>query len=549
MRCITPLYKKSYYIKIVGVRLSIVQSDLREVKLVRRTTKRYSKAMTLLLMVLTLAVVLETMLFFIRALWQQQQIRFFLVGFVAFLYAFAASVWVLTDFSVITSVFSLITAYKIINLLRIAKNRMHEHYLYIATRRTALILFYAQALCVFIWQLDTTFGYGTTVWIDILVTLQLMLAVVLFLNTIRTLNKTRMEQVEPIGAHSSNLPSVTVAIPARNETDELEQCLHELIKSDYPKLEILVLDDCSQLKRTPAIIRDFAHAGVRFLQGSVPKADWTAKNHAYAQLAKQANSEIILFCGVDVRFEPHTIRQLVTTMQNRKKRMLSVLPLRENRHGLQWSLLQPGRYVWELSPPRRFFNRPPVLSTCWLIYRKDLTVYGGFGAVKRMVTPEAFMAKKAVLIGDLYSFVRSTKSTGMTSVKSHAAQRSTAIRTRYPALHKRPEIVALITLILLFLFVATFVLVCLGFVGLVAFETFVVALLSATLLTATYILVAVSTRVNNWFISIFWPLPVMMADIVLMNQSMLQYEFSEVIWKDRNVCLPAMHIVPSLPKS
>ena len=43
-----------------------------------------------------------------------------------------------------------------------------------------------------------------------------------------------------------DLPSISVLIPARNETEELHACLDALVASDYPKLEILVLDDCSQ---------------------------------------------------------------------------------------------------------------------------------------------------------------------------------------------------------------------------------------------------------------------------------------------------------------
>jgi hypothetical protein len=37
-------------------------------------------------------------------------------------------------------------------------------------------------------------------------------------------------------------------------------------------------------------------------------------------------------------------------------------------------------------------------------------------------------------------------------------------------------------------------------------------------------------------------------DVVLLNCSMYKYEFSEVIWKGRNVCLPVMRVIPRLPK-
>jgi hypothetical protein len=36
-------------------------------------------------------------------------------------------------------------------------------------------------------------------------------------------------------------------------------------------------------------------------------------------------------------------------------------------------------------------------------------------------------------------------------------------------------------------------------------------------------------------------------DIGLLNYSMLRYEFGEVLWKGRNVCIPVMRVIPHLP--
>jgi hypothetical protein len=37
-------------------------------------------------------------------------------------------------------------------------------------------------------------------------------------------------------------------------------------------------------------------------------------------------------------------------------------------------------------------------------------------------------------------------------------------------------------------------------------------------------------------------------DIAALNISMYMYEFREVLWKGRNVCVPVMRVVPRLPK-
>jgi hypothetical protein len=36
-------------------------------------------------------------------------------------------------------------------------------------------------------------------------------------------------------------------------------------------------------------------------------------------------------------------------------------------------------------------------------------------------------------------------------------------------------------------------------------------------------------------------------DVAVLNYSMLKYEFSAVLWKGRNVCIPVMRVEPSLP--
>jgi hypothetical protein len=59
----------------------------------------------------------------------------------------------------------------------------------------------------------------------------------------------------------------------------------------------------------------------------------------------------------------------------------------------------------------------------------------------------------------------------------------------------------------------------------------------------------VTLTYRHRFLGSIWLLPVAAVyDVWLLNYSMWQYEFNEVIWKGRNVCIPVMHTVPSLPK-
>ncbi len=53
------------------------------------------------------------------------------------------------------------------------------------------------------------------------------------------------------------LPSVSVMIPARNEAHNIGLCLEDLAKQDYPRMEIIVLDDDSS-DNTRAVIEECA---------------------------------------------------------------------------------------------------------------------------------------------------------------------------------------------------------------------------------------------------------------------------------------------------
>lgn len=450
--------------------------------------------------------------------------------------------------TVIVGLFTVINLLRIVNLLRIAEGRMNDKYLWSVTRKTSAMLGLAQIATLTVWAGMHIWVVTMEFWVGLLAVLQIITAVVLFSGSIRRIQRTKIGFPEE-SVPSEDLPSVTIAIPARNETDDLEECLHSVLGLDYPKLEILVLDDCSQLKRTPAIIRDFAHAGVRFLKGEAPDNTWQAKNYAYHQLAKAANGEIILFCGVDIRFDSNSLKQLVQGMVLKNKRMMSVLPLRHEPHMLQSSITQAARYVWEMSPPRKLFKRPAVLSSCWLIYRQDLIDQGSFAAVRRAIVPEALFARGAVRSNDSYSFVRSTESLGVWSSKTTAAQRQTAVRVRYPSLHRRPEVVLLLSLFNLVILFGSFVMFWLGiFDGLPGYAT-VLSGISALLFTASYTAIAVVTKVNSWFIAPLLIVPAIINDVLLMYRSMWLYEFSEVLWKGRNVCLPVMRVIPTLPKT
>lgn len=447
------------------------------------------------------------------------------------------------DFNIFSIVFSFISIFRVINYLKIIDSNKQVLYLRNSFLKTFRSLFIFQAILLILNFLFDKYIHSFKWELVLVVLIQVLTIMVIGFATYRSLIKLKPKNITKF-INDKELPSISVAIPARNEDKDLEECLNSLIESDYPKLEIIVLDDCSQNKRVAEIIRSYAHAGVVFLEGKVPPSDYLAKNYAYEQLSEACNGEIIVFAGVDVRFNKDSLRKIIEFMLGKKKRMISLLPNNDYAHlgFFKAMLTQPLRYLWEISLPRRFLNRPPVLSTLWAIFKEDLLDFGDFKGLKRDIIPERTIAKKLALSKDGYSFMSSDDVFNILSNKDFNSQIETSIRLKYPSLKQRLDYLSLVILFEVLLFVVPIF----EFLGALLNKQYFIALFSlATLFVFNiiyYFVLKISYKKSFksvlliGFIAGFY-------DIYLWFLSMYKYEFREVLWKGRNVCIPVMRVL------
>ncbi|HLL79981.1 MAG TPA: glycosyltransferase family 2 protein, partial [Ktedonobacteraceae bacterium] len=59
------------------------------------------------------------------------------------------------------------------------------------------------------------------------------------------------------GEAVQDLPSVSIIVPARNEERNIRRCVISLLEQDYPRYEVIVVDDESA-DATPAILDELA---------------------------------------------------------------------------------------------------------------------------------------------------------------------------------------------------------------------------------------------------------------------------------------------------
>lgn len=103
----------------------------------------------------------------------------------------------------------------------------------------------------------------------------------------------------PVIRPSSDLPDiadcplVSVIVPARNEENNIRQCIVSLLEQDYPKMEIIIANDNS-VDRTEDIIRSFGERVICFNAPPTPPG-WTGKNAALHAAVDKASGEWLLF--------------------------------------------------------------------------------------------------------------------------------------------------------------------------------------------------------------------------------------------------------------
>lgn len=324
------------------------------------------------------------------------------------------------------------------------------------------------------------------------------------------------------------LPSVSVCIPARNETHALSQCLERVLASDYAKLEVLVFDDNSA-DDTSAIIRSFAQAGVRFVAGNELPEGWLGKNHALDVLAKEASGTYLLFMDVDTIIAPSTIRRVVDSAVLSDKKMVSVIP--ERGDGWRASVLFGHlRYFWELSVSTA--SRPATASALWLIKRKVLIEdLGGMVTYRSTAACEAAIA--AQLGSQQYRSLVSGPEVEVMYEKKWLSQVETSKRLLYPRANgtRFGALLALSSLLLLNLPL------------LVTLSGFVIGwsplqIIAAVALFVGMMVYGMYTHAmwrHVWWAGIFaWPV-VVFQELILFINSLQGYYRKTITWKGRPI--------------
>jgi hypothetical protein len=110
----------------------------------------------------------------------------------------------------------------------------------------------------------------------------------------------------------ADCPTVSILFAARDEEEKLPGALPALLSLDYPRYEVIAIDDRSE-DRTAAILDGAAEKDPRLkvahLTGLPP--GWLGKPHALQQAYERSSGEWLVLTDADVHFAPDLLRRSI----------------------------------------------------------------------------------------------------------------------------------------------------------------------------------------------------------------------------------------------
>lgn len=125
----------------------------------------------------------------------------------------------------------------------------------------------------------------------------------------------------------SEIPRISVCIPARNEQSNLAECVRSVLANQEVDVEVLVYDDDST-DGTPQILAGMIErdARVRRIDTQTLPLDWNGKQWGCERMGQAASGEWLLFTDADVRLEATCLRTTWLAARSAKCDLISTVP-------------------------------------------------------------------------------------------------------------------------------------------------------------------------------------------------------------------------------
>lgn len=361
----------------------------------------------------------------------------------------------------------------------------------------------------------------------------LIFLLLIFFNLLQNLKALKkQEDMKP----DKPLPLVSVLIPARNEEKNIENCVNSLLESDYPNLEIIVLDDSSS-DRTRDIVKGLSrhHRNLKAIKGEKLPPGWNGKNWACDQLSRMARGEWLLFTDADTIHRPQSVSTALAVARRRKSIFISCIPgfiTKTWAEKLYFPIIHfvfvallPSSLINFSEDSRISFGMGPFL----FIERNFYFSWGGYEAIKTEVVDDIAMAKKVKENKGKISIIDGTKFMEVRFYTCFKEVWSGFSKNSYEAVGKAPLYLLLILFACYYLFIYPYFSL---WGALESHQSLTLPLLQV--ITLSLIKLILSLRFNNnIFFSQLHPFTVIFALLILLNSFRLSFFKKKFEWKER----------------
>lgn len=172
-------------------------------------------------------------------------------------------------------------------------------------------------------------------------------------------------------------PMLTVVVAGRNEEGTIEKCIRSLLDQEYPRLEIIIVDDSSE-DDTYKIASRFAKRGlIRVIRNREPGGR-AGRPMATNIGTRLANGELILSVDADTTFDRNLIRNVVAAFADPLVGVVAGNVLVRNSDVNLLTRIQELEYITAIDLHKR-----------WTDYsRRTLQASGAIGAFRRSAVME-----------------------------------------------------------------------------------------------------------------------------------------------------------------
>jgi glycosyltransferase involved in cell wall biosynthesis len=133
-----------------------------------------------------------------------------------------------------------------------------------------------------------------------------------------------LEDVVPL--RDADCPTVSILFTGRDEAEKLPGALETLLALDYPRYEVVAVDDRSE-DATGSILKTAAAKDSRLKAARVDSlpSGWLGKPHGLQKAYENSGGEWIVFTDADVHFAPDVLRRAVALAQEKRWEHLTLL--------------------------------------------------------------------------------------------------------------------------------------------------------------------------------------------------------------------------------